>query len=105
MNGPSPERRLAARRAAGGPVTLCWTDCTRRKITGTLLDSSESGFRIMHSHAALGQGQEVQFEHAEGEGTARTVWTRVLEGSVESGLVILKHDRLKARSAGPSADE
>lgn len=82
------ERRRHERKPASGPITLWWTECTRRKIEGRLLDLSQGGFRIAHTCAALGPGEQVQFEHAGGTGTARTVWTRIVADSVETGLLI-----------------
>jgi len=83
------DRRRHQRQAASGPITLWWADYSPGKIQGRLVDISESGLRIAHGCTALGQGQQVHFHHAGGEGTARTIWTRIVGESVESGLLIL----------------
>ncbi len=89
LRQPKEERRRHARRPASGPITLWRTEFTRRKIEGRLVDTSEGGFRVAHGCAGLGPGLVVHFEHAAGEGIARTVWTRILADTVETGLVIL----------------
>jgi hypothetical protein len=94
------ERRRHVRRPASGPVTLWWTEWVRRKIEGRLVDISESGFRMAHGCAELSSGQEVHFEHAGGEGMARTVWTRISAESVETGLIVLSNSLTDETAAG-----
>ena len=86
---PEVERRRHERHPANGRITLWWTDGTGRKIEGRLVDISASGFRVAHGCAEVGAGDEVRFEHPGGEGMARTIWTRILAESVETGLVVL----------------
>jgi hypothetical protein len=92
MSEPSAERRTRARHPARGPITLWWTDCTRCTVEGLLVDRSEAGFRVVYGCAALSPGQQVHFQHAGGEGIARTIWTRIVADSIESGFLILSDD-------------
>jgi len=86
---PPEEQRRHLRQPAEGRVTLWCADCVPNKIDGRLTDTSEGGFRVAHTCAALGAGQQVRYQHSGGEGIACTVWTRILAGSVESGLRII----------------
>jgi len=86
------ERRRQARQPSSDAITLWWTDYTLRTIQGHLVDKSKTGLRITHSCLALGQGQHVRFQHAGGEGIARTIWTHIVADSVESGLLILANE-------------
>jgi len=92
LSNPTLERRRHEREPASGPITLWWTDCVPCTIDGNLLDQSKSGLRLAHHCFTLGPGQQVNFQHAGGKGTARTIWTRIVEDSVESGLLILPDD-------------
>ena len=89
VSEPSADKRRHERKLASGPITLWWGDASLPTIQGRLLDMSETGFRVAHNCIALGQGQQVHFQYADGEGTARTIWTRILSDSAESGLLIL----------------
>ena len=82
------EQRGEGRRPAQGEVRL-FMDDVPSEIRGRLLDTSRSGFRAAHPAAILRSGQIVGFEHGQGEGTARTIWTRIAGGRVESGFLIL----------------
>jgi hypothetical protein len=82
------ERRHEERRSAEGEVTL-WLDEPAGEITGRLIDMSGSGFRAAHPAITLRSGQIVRFQHGPRQGTARTIWTRIVGGFVESGFRIV----------------
>ena len=83
------ERRRAERRPAAGQVLLIYSDPESTCIVGSLLDISETGFRIRHYHPRLRSGGEVYFIHSSGEGRARVAWNSVCQGRVETGFLIL----------------
>ena len=99
MNSAEDEKRRQKRIRADGPVTLWCMDCTPSRIEGQVTDTSEEGFRVVHRCAALGAGRQVRFEHAGAEGIARTVWTRIVADSVESGFQVIQRDQNR-RSPG-----
>ena len=100
LKNPPLERRRAKRHPARDAITLWWTDHPLRTIQGHLVDKSKTGMRITHGCVALGQGQQVRFQHAGGEGIARTIWTRIVADSVESGLLILPEVHTSPRPNG-----
>jgi PilZ domain len=86
---PHPsERRKHPRRPARGEVLL-QPLAGSREISAKLMDISEGGFRAAHDGATLTSGDEVEFVHASGQGRAKVVWTKISEGAVESGFLIL----------------
>lgn len=85
----SVEKRREERRKASGVVHVTFHDSRERAIEGRLIDVSPSGFRMAHSETSLARGQVVQFAHSEAAGEARVMWNRILEGTVESGFLVI----------------
>lgn len=83
-----PEMRREPRRPAHGVVHVEWADPVATEIHGTLVDVSDSGFRMAHACAALESGRVVKFTHREARGSARVVWTRVLAQEDSSGTTV-----------------
>ena len=87
------DRRIEPREAAEGRATLVVLD-GGWKLEGDLIDTSASGFRLMHRHGGLCTGSEVSFQYDDvtsGEhrqGRAKVCWNRISSGSVESGFLI-----------------
>ena len=88
MNPPATEQRREIRHRGQGNVLVRSESPGSRDIQGRLVDVSASGFRMAHDCSALTAGQYVGFAHVEARGRARVVWTRILDGSVESGFVV-----------------
>ena len=82
------DQRRESRRPADGEVQL-WSDSEPLRISARLLDISRQGFRAAHSYAAIAAGQELSYCHPLSAGRARVVWSRVLNGRVESGFFVL----------------
>lgn len=85
---PVPERRREPRQPASGEVRLLTP--FHGEIVGMLADVSARGLRVVHAEPSLATGDEIQFRHAAAAGKARVVWTRILPGRIETGLVILE---------------
>lgn len=88
------EQRRERRRPASGSIRFSFPQgevkLGSREVWGRLLDRSASGFRAEHDCAELPSGQEVRFRAtASFKGKARVVWTRIQEGRVETGFVIV----------------
>jgi len=88
------EQRRELRSAAAGEVRFSFSELGSglgtREVRGRLMDVSKSGFRAQHDCSALTAGQVVQFRFIpRTRGQARVVWTRILEGYVETGFLIL----------------
>lgn len=83
------EQRREERKPASGEIWFVLEGPTSLKFKGRLIDSSASGFRASHSHAALLSGQPVSFRHSLGSGRALVMWSRILAPDVESGFLIL----------------
>ena len=88
MNISVAEQRRETRRKGHGNVLVRSESPGSRDVQGRLVDVSTSGFRMAHDCSALTAGQYVAFAHVEARGRARVVWTRILDGSVESGFVV-----------------
>lgn len=58
-------------------------------MQGRLIDVSETGFRAAHGDALLVRGQEIFFEHEKGQGKARAIWNRILDGEIQTGFLIV----------------
>jgi hypothetical protein len=84
------DRRAERRHPADGHLKFSFNDPGRQEITGRLLDYSKSGFRALHSYAALPTGQVVDFQHVIAVGQARVMWNRIADDRVESGFLIIK---------------
>jgi len=85
----TPEKRGERRKQARGDVRFA-LEGGAVAFEGSLLDTSLSGFRASHSHAALSTGQCVEFRHSLGAGRAVVMWNRILSRHVESGFLIIK---------------
>lgn len=83
------DRRSEVRHPADGHLKFSFDDPARQEINGRLLDYSKSGFRAVHSYAALATGQVVDFQHVITAGKARVMWNRIANDRVESGFLIL----------------
>lgn len=83
------DRRAEERHKAEGEVSLEFEEPVYQQITGMLADYSKSGFRVVHQCPDLHSGQIVQFRHVVASGTARVMWNRIMEGSVESGFLVM----------------
>jgi hypothetical protein len=86
---PGVEQRREERKPASGEILLVLEGPGSLEFKGRLIDSSTSGFRATHSHAALSSGQSVSFRHSLGSGRALVMWSRILAPNVESGFLIL----------------
>lgn len=86
----TPEKRGEDRKHTQGDVRFALEDPVALAFEGSLLDTSNSGFRASHSHAALSTGQRVHFRHSLGAGRAVVMWNRILSRHVESGFLIVK---------------
>jgi len=84
------DRRKEPRRPASGPVVLTLEGPEALQVEGRLVDVSDSGFRVAHTHQSLLSGQTFQFRHAAAAGRARVVWNRIVADHVESGFFVLK---------------
>jgi hypothetical protein len=82
------EKRREERSPAEGIVELETPE--HRRITGFLVDVSNSGLRVRHEDLSLATGHQVRFSHAGGSGTAMVIWTRVFNRTIESGLHVLR---------------
>jgi hypothetical protein len=90
---PGVEKRSEERKPANGEVWFVLEGPTSLEFKGRLIDSSTSGFRATHSHAALSSGQPVSFRHSLSSGRALVMWSRILASEVESGFLILDNPK------------
>ena len=90
--GSGTERRSNNRRSATGGVWLEFANPLPRQVLGELMDVSLNGFRASHRCPSLCTGDEVNFRHPQGSGTARVVWNRIVADCSESGFLILRRD-------------
>ena len=89
MNSRPDERRKEERRPASGEVEFVLSDPLAVRFRGTLIDSSNSGFRVAHDCPALRAGHLVRYWHAMGSGEARVMWTRTAAAAMEAGFLVL----------------
>jgi hypothetical protein len=82
------ERRKEQRLPESGPIEIRFEDPTAVTVEGTLVETSSRGFRVAHNSKALTPGLEVTFSRADLAGSARVIWTHVLEGRRVSGFVL-----------------
>ena len=90
---PSPsatgsDQRREARQPVRGDVHF-FTEDASVEADGHLVDRRNSGFRASHQTFTLRSGQIVRFQHADAQGLARVMWTRISGSQVESGFLIL----------------
>jgi hypothetical protein len=83
------ERRREPREEASGTAVLFVEGASTWSIEGTLLDVSDSGFRLEHSHGGLTTGTEVRFTYPGRQGRAKVCWNRIANGRVESGFFVI----------------
>jgi hypothetical protein len=83
------DRRAEERYSAEGEVLLSFDDPMHQEIRGNLLDYSRSGFRALHGHRELRNGQLVGFRHEVDRGQARVIWNRILGPRVETGFLVI----------------
>jgi hypothetical protein len=83
------DARREPRYPAEGIVRIFFRNPQERSVEGRLVDLSESGFRIAHSSHDLHPGQVVEFRRQGAEGSARVVWNRILDNTVETGFLLL----------------
>ncbi len=57
---------------------------------GDLKDVSNNGFRAAHTEPSLNPGTEVDFVHTLFRGKARVMWSRLADGLMESGFLIIR---------------
>ena len=82
------ERRAEPRRAASGTVQLKPSRPLGECFQATLLDVSKQGFRARHDNLGMASGDLVAFAFEDRQGLAQAMWTRILDGEVETGFCI-----------------
>ncbi|MFN0101532.1 MAG: PilZ domain-containing protein [Bryobacteraceae bacterium] len=85
----SDERRGEQRFNATGEVHLLIGGPQALSIRGRILDVSEHGMRVEHMYPALTSGLMLQIESGSTQYTARVVWNRIKDDTVESGFYLL----------------
>ena len=83
------ERRRERRTQARDVVYLVVGHPRPQLVVGKLVDLSSSGFRAVHDHMRLAAGDSVQYFQTSSSGTAVAIWSRISDGSVETGFQIL----------------
>jgi hypothetical protein len=83
------EKRSEPRQPAQGPVWIHFDNPQSIEIQGQLVDVSENGFRMSHGYSSLENGQVVDFSHPHAKGSARVMWNRILDRSVETGFLVV----------------
>ena len=83
------EKRREQRLPAQGPVWIHFDNPQSIEIEGRLVDVSPSGFRMSHGFPSLAAGQTVDFCHFDSKGTARVMWNRILDRTVETGFLVV----------------
>ena len=84
---PSPEHRHESRVVCNGQVRL---SVGAQDIFVELMDVSNNGFRVLHSHPELQPGREVRFQHRFFVGQAEVVWTQLVAGRLQSGFRVVR---------------
>jgi hypothetical protein len=84
-----PERRKEDRLPQSGAIEISFEDPNPVMIRADLIEISDQGFRATHDSKALAPGLEIQYAREGSSGTARVIWTHVLEGRCVSGFLIL----------------
>jgi hypothetical protein len=96
------ERRRERRKQADDLVYLVVGLPRPQLVVAKLADLSSGGFRAVHDHMRLAAGEAVQFLQSSSSGTAVVVWSRILDGAVESGFQILDKQQNPEPAAKPS---
>ena len=84
------DRRSEPREPASAVVSLLFFDPVPAIAEGTLVDRSAGGFRVAHECQDLRAGLLVRFSYGPVNGAARVVWTRRVDGRLESGFAIVE---------------
>lgn len=85
------DRRVEDRQVTEGEALVVPSDFGMPPVEGKLLDANDQGFRIKYDNPSpLFSGQEVHFLLPESAGLARVIWTRVVDGRMESGFLVVK---------------
>jgi hypothetical protein len=87
--GRDRERRGAPRVPATGRIQLSFEDPDPTVVEGELVESSATGFRVVHDSKSVSPGVEVEYRHKGTNGQARVIWTHVLNERRVSGFLIL----------------
>ncbi len=85
----TPERRQEQRSPQSGAIEISFENPAPVTLKAELLETSGHGFRAAHDAQALAPGVEVKYAAANSKGTARVIWTHVLDGRCVSGFLIL----------------
>lgn len=83
------EKRRESRRPVDGVAQVEFSNPRPVRIQGRLMDVSPSGFRLAHGYTSLAAGQVVEFSYSEASGSARVMWNRILDQSVQTGFLVL----------------
>lgn len=59
-------------------------------LVAQLKDVSARGFGAKHGEIGLTHGVEVEFVHEFLSGKARVIWSRIADGAIESGFLLLR---------------
>ena len=87
--GFTGDRRNAVRLPKSGHVLVSLAEPAKISVDAELIEASALGFRIAHASKELVPGVIVGYSTPELSGTARVIWTHVLEGRYVSGLMLL----------------
>jgi hypothetical protein len=82
------DRRIEPRHTAAGEVHLQQLNVRGAPFIGLLVDTAAAGFRARHHRFTLASGDLVDFEFDGHSGRARAMWTRIVDGQVETGFRI-----------------
>jgi hypothetical protein len=96
------ERRRERRKQAHDVVYLVVGIPRPQLVVAKLVDLSSGGFRAVHDHMRLAAGDAVQYFQSSTSGSAVVVWSRILDGAVESGFQILESRETPEPRAKPS---
>jgi hypothetical protein len=83
------ERRVAERSCCEGPVEIFFSNPEPTVVTGSLVDSSATGFRVRHDCRTLDPGVEISYCRRGEMGHARVMWTMIEGPHRVSGVMIL----------------
>jgi hypothetical protein len=85
----NPERRQEQRSPQSGTIEILFENPAPVILQAELIETSGHGFRCAHAAPGLAPGVEVRYATRSSKGTARVIWTHVLEGRCVSGFLIL----------------
>ena len=96
------ERRRERRKQADDVVYLVVGLPRPQLVVAKLVDLSSAGFRAVHNHMRLAAGEAIQYFQSSTSGAAVVVWSRILDGAVESGFQIIEKQDDPEPAAKPS---